>query len=180
MYDFHYNTIIEKYGDRAKLLFTDTDSLSYEIKTDDIYEDIWSSKEKYDLSDYPKSSKYHDPSNKKVLGMFKDETASKPILEFVGLRAKMYSIKMQDSESKRAKGIKKGVIKRDIKHENYKQILFNGQLMHTKMITIRSDCHRIKTYKLNKIGLSSYDDKICILNNGFDTLAYGYQNGFKK
>ena len=175
MYDFHYNTILRKYGNRAKLLFTDTDSLCYEIKTDDIYEDIWSEKEKFDLSEYPHSSKFYDPTNKKVLGMFKDETKSKPIVEFVGLKAKMYSVKTTDSESKRAKGVKKAVIKKDIQHEKYKEILFKGGLMHVKMTTIRSDHHKLKTLTLNKIGLSAYDDKRYILSNGYDTLAYGYK-----
>ena len=56
MYDFHYNHIKEKYGDRAKLLFTDTDSLTYEIEADDVHEDFWNDKDKFDNSDYPENS----------------------------------------------------------------------------------------------------------------------------
>ncbi|XP_068724154.1 uncharacterized protein [Montipora capricornis] len=66
MYDFHYNYI--KYGDRAKLLFTDTDSLMYEIETDDAYQDFWNEKDKFDNSDYPEESPYFDKTNKKVIG----------------------------------------------------------------------------------------------------------------
>ena len=143
-------------------------------KTDDIYEDIWGHKDEYDLSDYPTSSQYHDPTNKKVLGKFKDETASKLIVEFIGLRAKMYSILTEQYESKKAKGVKKAVVKRDIRHENYKDTLFNGTEMHTSMNTIRSNYHIVKSLKLNKIGLSCFDDKRYILNNGYDTLAYGH------
>jgi hypothetical protein len=87
MYDFHYNTIKE-YGDRAKLLFTDTDSLMYELKTDDVYEDfkrIGDEKDCWDNSDYPKDSPYHSTHNKKVIGKFKDEAGGVPITEFVGL-----------------------------------------------------------------------------------------------
>ena len=109
-----------------------------------------------------------------MLGKFKDETASKPIVEFIGLRAKMYSIQTEDFESKRAKGVKKGVVKRYIRHQNYKDILLNRTQMHTSMNTIRSDHHKVKSYRLNKIGLSCFDDKRFILHNGCDTLSHGH------
>jgi len=92
MYDFHYNYIKkEKYGDKAKLLFTDTDSLAYEIEAEDVYQDFWNDKNKFDNSNYPESSPYFDKTNKKVIIKFKDEAAGVPIYEFVGLRSKMYS-----------------------------------------------------------------------------------------
>ena len=86
MYDFHYNYIKDKYNNKARLLFTDTDSLTYEIETKDVYKDFWKDKNKFDNSDYPESSPYFDKSNKKVIGKFKDEAAGIPINEFVGLR----------------------------------------------------------------------------------------------
>ena len=89
MYDFHYNTIKKQYKDRATLLFTDTDSLTYEIKTDDIYDDMSRQKHLYDFSDYPMNHPLYDTTIKKVIGKFKDESSSKIITEFVGLRAKM-------------------------------------------------------------------------------------------
>ena len=108
MYDFHYNYIKNKYGNKAKLLFTDTDSLCYEIETNDVYKDFFINKDKFDFSDYDKNSKYFDNSNKKVIGKFKDEVNNSTITEFVGLRSKMYSyIKDDDYENKTAKGIKK-------------------------------------------------------------------------
>ena len=91
MYDFHYNYIKQKYGDKAKLLFTDTDSLMYEIQTEDFYKDISKDvKDRFDTSDYPPNHPSGIPSgfNKKVLGMFKDEVKGMVIYEFVGLRAK--------------------------------------------------------------------------------------------
>ena len=113
MYEFHYQYIKKKYGDRAKLLFTDTDSLTYEIETEDVYQDIWNDKEKFDNSDYLKNSPYYDESNKKVIGKFKDEACGVPIIE-----SKMYSyIKNDEEGGKTAKGIKKNVIKNNIKHE---------------------------------------------------------------
>ena len=99
MYDFHYNYINTKYGDKAELLFTDTDSLAYEIKTTDFYKDINPDIEKrFDTSDYSTnhSSGIKTGLNSKVLEMFKDEAGGKQIVEFVGLRAKLYSYKMRD------------------------------------------------------------------------------------
>ena len=99
MYDFHYNYIKTKYGDNAKLFFTDTDSLAYEIKTKDFHKDINPDIEKrFDTSDYPSNhpSGIKTGLNSKVLGMFKDEAGGKQIVEFVGLRAKLYSYKMLD------------------------------------------------------------------------------------
>ena len=63
MYDFHYNYIKKKYNDRAKLLFTDTDSLTYEIEAEDVYKDFWNDKDTFDNSDYPESSPYYCNAN---------------------------------------------------------------------------------------------------------------------
>ena len=75
MYDFHCNYIKQKYDNKAKLLFADTYSLTYETETEDVYQDFWSDKEKCNNSNYPENSKFHDKSNKKVIGKFKDEAA---------------------------------------------------------------------------------------------------------
>ena len=93
----YYNYIKTKYADKAKLLFTDTDSLAYEIKTKDFYKDINPDIEKrFDTSDYPNNhpSGIKTGLNSKVLEMFKDEAGGKQIVEFVSLRAKLYSYKM--------------------------------------------------------------------------------------
>ena len=175
MYDFHYNYIKKKYGDKAKLLFTDTDSLTYEIEADDVYQDFFNDKDKFDNSDYSESSPYFDKANKKVIGRFKDEASGIPIIEFVGLRSKMYSYMKDDScEARTAKGIKKYVIKKNITHENYKQTLFNDEQMHHTMKTIRSNNHQLGSYELNKVSLSCFDDKRYILNDCVTTYAYGH------
>ena len=105
MYEFHYNNIKTKYGAKAKLLFTDTDSLAYEIKTKDFYKDINPDIEKrFDTGDYPSNhpSGIKAGLNCNVLGMLKDEAGGKHIVEFVGMRAKFYSCKMLDgSEDKK-------------------------------------------------------------------------------
>ena len=175
MYDFHYNYIKEKYGDKAKLLFTDTDSLTYEIEAEDVYRDFWNDKDRFDNSDYPENSTYFDKTNKKVIGKFKDEAAGITITEFVGLRSKMYSyIKDNQKVGKTAKGIKKNIIKNDIKHEDYKEVLFNNKQIHHTMKTIRSSNHQLGSYELNKVSLSCFDDKRYIANNGVNSFAYGH------
>ena len=83
---------------------------------------------------------------------------------------------MKDDQKggKTAKGIKKNVIKNDIKHENYKQTLFNEEQMYHKMKTIRSQKHQLGSYEINKVSLSCFDDKRYILENGIKSYAYGH------
>ena len=177
MYDFHYNYIKKKYGTDVKLLFTDTDSLCYEIKTQDAYDDCYKDKHLFDFSDYNKDNEYYDDTNKKVIGKFKDETAGIPITEFVGLRSKLYSYVLDNEQNvKKCKGIKKNVVKKEINHQNYKDTLFNTEQSLNQMKVIRSDNHKLKSYTINKISLSCYDDKRYILNNGVDTMSFGHKD----
>ena len=177
MYDFHYKYIKEMYGNKAKLLFTDTDSLTYEIEAKDVYKDFFKDKDKFDNSDYPEYSPFYYKTNKKVIGKFKDESAGIPIIEFIGLRSKMYSyIKDNQKGGKTAKGIKKNVIKNNIIHDDYKETLFNDKQMYHKMKTIRSENHQLGSYELNKVSLSCFDDKRYIHKNGINSYAYGHKN----
>ena len=178
MYDFYYNYIKPKYGNKAKLLFTDTDSFLFEIQTKDFYNDIAEDvKDRFDTSDYPEGHPSGIPTgiNKKVLGMFKDEAAGKTIKEFVGLRAKLYSYKMDEGkENKRCKGIKKAVVKKSITHEDYKTCLTTGKEQLRRQNIIRSYDHVLYTEEVNKIALSAADDKRYLLKDSFDTLAWGH------
>ena len=178
MYDFHYNHIKEKYKFDVRLLFTDTDSLCYEIVTEDIYDDMLQDVRLFDTSEYKEDNPLHSTANKKVIGKMKDETHGIPIQEFVGLRPKMYSItyteENKEVEKKTAKGIKKSVTRRDIRHESYKECLLEKKQTMATMNQIRSEGHKIYSIKLNKIGLSPYDDKSFILADGINTLAYGH------
>ena len=177
MFDFHYNYVKKKYGDKAKLLFTNTDSLMYEIRTKDFYEDIKGDvKDRFDTSNYPSNHPSGIPTgcNKKVPGMFKDEAGGKIIDEFVGLRAKLYSYKMfEGEESKKCKGVKQLVVKNSITHEDYKNCLFTGKEQLRKMNVIRSHKHDIYTEEINKVALSSNDDKRHLLEGQTATLALG-------
>ena len=178
MYDFHYKYIKPMYKDKAKLLFTDTDSLMYEIETEDFYKDISGDvKDRFDTSDYPENHPSGIPTgiNKKVLGMFKDEAMGKTIKEFVGLRAKLYSYKMDEGEeSKKCKGVKKRVVEKSITHEDYKTCLLTGKEQLRKMNIIRSYDHEVYTEEVNKVALSAEDDKRYILEDGIHTLARGH------
>ena len=178
MFDFHYNYIKPKYGNKAKLLFTDTDSFMYEIQTEDFYKDISGDvRDRFDTSDYPENHPSGLPTgiNKKVLGMFKDEAAGNNIKEFVGLRAKLYSYKMEEGkENKRCKGVKKQVVENSITHEDYKTCLTTGKEILRKQNILRSYDHEIYTEEVNKIALSAADDKRHILSDGVHTLAWGH------
>ena len=83
MYQFHYDYIKNKYDNKSKLLFTDTDSLLYEIKTKNAYKDLSSKKEMLDFSNYSTKSK-HDNSNKLVIGKIKDETGALQLKNLLG------------------------------------------------------------------------------------------------
>ena len=175
MYDFYYNYIKARYGPKARLLFTDTDSLCYEVETKDVYEDFWSDKHLFDFSGHKKDHKYWYDTNKKVIGKFKDEAKGVPIVEFVGLRSKMYSFEKRGGKSvNRAKGVQKSVVSNGISHKDYRDTLLGGGQMRHEMTTIRSDRHRLWTCEVNKISLSCFDDKRYILPSGVDSYAYGH------
>ena len=187
MFDFHYNYIKKKYGQKAELLMTDTDSLMYLIKTDDVYYDIKKDvKKKFDTSNFPDvhPSGITTGVNEKVVGMFKNEAAANNITHFVGLSSKLYSYliemlygkngKLKEPEEeaiRKAKGVKKNVIKKSITFEDYKQCLFSEEKVLKEMNIIRSKNHDIYSMNVNKIVLSANDDKRIICSNKIDTLA---------
>ncbi len=178
MYEFHYDYVKPKWGNKAKLLFTDTDSLCYEIQTDDVYKDNKSDADKwYDTSNYDEDhpSGLYSGKNKKVIGYFKDECGGKFITEFVGLKAKSYSYETSDGKvEKKCKGVKKYVVKKYITHEDYKECLFTKISQLRTMNTIRSRRHDVGSERINKTALSADDDKRIILEDGIHTLAIGH------
>ena len=183
MYDFHYNYILKKYGpDKAKLLFTDTDSLCYEIETDDAFQDMVDDKYMFDLSDFSADFKTKQGNNvlsnenKKVPGKFKLETLKTIALEFIGLRSKCYSIKLEnDTEKSTCKGVKKCVKNKELLHQKYKDTLFKGQNQSCKQKTIRSFDHQVYSIQTEKIALSAFNDKKYLIDN-----VSGYSYGHYK
>lgn len=175
MYNFHYNYSVKKYGNKIKLLMTDTDSFMYHIETEDVYKDMKKDLHLFDTSDYAEDHPCFSTVNKKKLGTFKDEMNGKQIREFVGLRAKMYSFLTNENINKKvAKGIPRVSIEHELKHEHYKNCLFNRKPNYTTSESITSSHHKIYTIEQRKLTLSPYDDKRYILKNGVNTLAYGH------
>ena len=161
MYDFYYNIIKKKYGNRVRLLYTDTDSLILEIKTNDFYQDMKIMLDHFDTSDYSKDNIYGLPlANKKVLGKFKDELNGKIMTEFIGLRSKLYSHRILDSEKeiKKAKGVKKNVVENKICFNDFENCLLTKKSKYVKQNLFRTKKHDIFTVEQNKKALSVYDD----------------------
>ena len=147
----------------------------YLIQTEDVYQDINKDiKKRFDTSDYPENhpSGIKTGVNKKVIGMFKDEVAGRQITHFVGLRPKLYCFKIEDKgETRKAKGVKKNVIKKTLHFKHYKKCLFSEEEVLRKMNTIRSQNHEIFSMTVNKVALSANDNKRLICKTKIDTLA---------
>ena len=170
MHDFHYN-FIKKHFD-AELLVTDTDSVTYEMKSEDVYKESFRHKHLFDLSNFPKDLKFFYIGNKKVIGKMKDMSEGKINNEFVGLKSKMYYMKNIDGkESNTAKGVNIAT-----EFNEFKDTLFNKKVVRHKMKRIQSKKHKIGTYEINKISLSCFDDKRFVLDDGIHTLAYFHKD----
>ena len=152
----------------AELLFTDTDSFTYEIKSEDIYEELFKSKHLFDLSNYSKDSKFFDPVNEKVIGKMKDVSQRKINDEFVGLKLLMHSMKNTDGkESNTAKRVNTGAELNELKDS-----LFNKKVVIHKMRKFKAKKHKVGTYEVNKISLLCFDDKRNVLDDAIHTLAF--------
>ena len=178
MYRFHYDYIKLNFNEKAELLFTDTDSLMYQISSENVYEKLYQDREKYfDFSEYSPKSPFFYENNKRKIGFFKDEAKGQIISEFVGLRPKMYSYLIQSEkgieEKHRAKGIQSAVAK-DFRHENYLKELKNPLENFVKNKRIGSKLHNIYSIETKKRGLCAFDDKRVLLDDEITTLAYGH------
>ena len=179
MFDFHYNVIQPKFGPRVKLLYTDTDSFMYEIETEDLYRELYDLRNYFDFSNYPKAHFLYDDCNRKVAGYFKDETAGVPIVEFCGLKAKMYSFLVFSQESTKEKSVQKakGVVKatlRQIKHDDYIDCLMKCARLEHDFHSIMSKNHQLYTLHRKKVSLSAFDDKRYLLADNIHSLPYGH------
>ena len=132
MYEFWFDYIKPKYGDRARLCYMDTDSFVIHIATEDFYKDIANDVEKwFDISDNDENDERPLPigKNKKMIRLFKDDLGRKIMKLFVG---KTWVYLMDDnSENKKAKGTKTCVIKRGLMVKNYEDCLFNDKIILT-------------------------------------------------
>ena len=164
-----------KYDDNVKLCYMDNDSFKMNIKTEDFYKDIANDVEKrFDISNYKCDRPLPTGKNKKVIGLMKDEIGGKIITEFVALRPKTYSYLTDDfKEDKKAKGTKKCMIKRMIKIDDYKNSLLNGEVILKSQQRFKSKRHDVYTENINKIALSSNDDKRIVSSDKITNYPYG-------
>ena len=182
MYEFWYDYLKPKYGDKVKLCYMDTDNFIVHIETEDFYEDIASNVDKwFDTSAYNEDNNRPLPigKNKKVIGKFKDEMNGKIMIENYNARAKTYAFKLDDDkETKRAKGTKKCVIKKDLTFENYKESVLKNKIIMRSQLRFKSDHHNVYTEEIDKIAISSNDDKRLQTFDGITTYPIG-TNAFK-
>ena len=177
MYEFWCDYIKPKYGDKARLCYMDTDSFVMDIKTDDFYKDISNDVDKwFDASNYNK----HDNrsleigKNKKVIGKFRDELSGKVMSDFCALRAKTYSFQLDDdTKKKKTKGTRKCIVKTEITFKNYANALFKDKVLVKSQQRFKSDHHKVYREKVNKIALSSNDDKRIQTFDKVMTYPYG-------
>ena len=177
MYSFWYDYMKPKYGNNVKLCYMDTDSFIMSIKTEDFYKDIANGVEKkFDTSNYECDRQLPTGKNKKVIGLMKDELGRRVITEFITLRSKTYSYLTDDcKEDKKAKGTKKCVIKRMIKFNDYKNCLLNGEVVLKSQQRFKSKGHDVYSENVNKIALSSNDDKRIVSLDKITSYPYGYK-----
>ena len=181
MYEFHYDYMVPKYGlEKLKLCHMDTDSLVYDIKTEDFYEDIANDvSARFDTSGYSKTDFRPLPIglNKKVIGLVKDELGGKIMTEFMALRPKPYSYKVLDgSENKKCKGIKNCVVKKILTFEDYRTCLFSDSTEYRSQLIFRSAKHEVHTIEVNKVALNRDDDKRISKKDGISTFARGHKD----
>jgi len=186
MYDFHYNVMKPMYGDKLRLLFTDTDSFCYVIQTDDLYADVKTFAKHMDTSEFPQMGApdavtcLHSNDNKKVTGKFKDESIEDGIFNFpvkaVTLRSKQYAIDFYYDKTgiRKCKGIKKAVVAKTLTMQDYTDCLKSGKSVYRRMAKISSTNHEIKVTLATKKALGAYNDKRLVMGDGVESLAYGH------
>lgn len=177
VYKFHYEFISSKYGEKSKLLYTDTDSLTYNLICDDVYEDMKNNCEKFDFSNYEKDHALFNNDHKAVIGYWKDEMAGDIIHHFVGLAPKLYAFKYSQNGSKfksAARGIPSATMRSSVNFETYEHALHlytNDALNITKLQTSH---HTIRTCNVEKFAFTCFDIKRYLLSDNIHTLPYGH------
>ena len=181
MYEFFYFNAKAKYGDRARLLMTDTYSLLLEIETEDWYEDTRDEvSTMYDTSAYPVDHPAGLPRmNKKVIGLMKDEYKGRMVSEYAGTCSKSYALTVSDypgmcdkefcdgnceqnscigNGGKKCKGVKQSVVKKGISIEDYKDCIFNCKTKDVEQTCFRTHEHKMYTERIEKVAFSPKDD----------------------
>ena len=191
IYNFHYNHMKVKYphADQLRLLFTDTDSLAYTVRTNNIYRDmVVDAATKYDFSEYPLDHPLYNTSNRKALGFFKDQLNSVPICEFVGLRPKCYAFLCtgkvdrnvvqheRSMEKKKAKCVKRKVKDDHLHFSHYLDALHSFQTFVYRQNLILSTAHSVRTVHQRKVGLTAFDTKRWLCEDTIHTCLHGHKD----
>ena len=185
MYKFHYERMMQLYGSNAELLFTDTDSLCYEIRTEDVYADLRPYLNDFDTSDYDKSkysksdSRYHlcSKRNCKAVGKFHDDADGCVLTEFAGVASKAYSLLGQNFQKTALKGVPKFLKDRECTHDKYKNIIEKQNRYFCHFCQIQSLKHKLHLIAVNKSAMHGFDSKRFIHEDGTHTSAfYHYLN----
>ncbi|KYN21765.1 hypothetical protein ALC57_05866 [Trachymyrmex cornetzi] len=176
LYEFHHEYMSPMYHDKCKIMYSDTDSLIDRIECDDAYETMKRDIARFDTSDYPVENAYGMPlANKKVPGLMKDENNGMIMTEIVGLKAKMYSVRVDGKKDiKKVKGVKSNVVARTITFDDYARCLNEEIEMTRRQSCIRSKLHEVYTISESKIALSPYDDKRYVVPDSTETLSWGH------
>jgi hypothetical protein len=177
-----------KYFTNPRVLFSDTDSLMLAISTKNIRRDLKNANLMFDFSNYPTDHPLFSLEKQNLLGYFRDESAGNIILEFIGIRSKVYSILSCEEKDlpflfnnpnflltkKICKGIRRNVIKNDITHEHYRKCVSNIESVSASMHILRSNNHSISLQNVNKIAFTSFDCKRFLLQCGIHSVPFGH------
>ncbi|XP_070529810.1 uncharacterized protein [Cardiocondyla obscurior] len=176
LYEFHHEYMQPLYQNKCKIMYTDTDSLIYHIECEDVYEIMKRDINRFDTSDYACDNVYGIPQvNKKVPGLMKDENNGAIMTEFIGLRAKMYALRVDGKkDTKKIKGVKSNVVAKKITFDDYTRCLKEEIEMTRQQTCIRSKLHEVYTIREEKTALSPYDDKRYIIQDSIETLPWGH------
>ena len=178
MYNFHYEFMTKKFikdGVKPRLCYMDTDSFIYDVPMNREERDsiILKNQDEFDCSEYDTSHKSWSNSNKKIIGKMKNEYPNDNIVEFVGLRPKMYSIRTESGyETSKVKGCSS----KDLNFNRYKQVMNTSNPTIQTRLAITSKSHSLSTWEQRKVELTAFDDKRYILDDGVHTLPYGHMD----
>jgi hypothetical protein len=176
LYEFYYDYLKHQYDTNVRLLYTDTDSLILEIKTENFYADMKQHLQRFDTSNY-KTNLHGIPKSESVVGKIKDEYAGVAIRSFYGVGAKTYCVNAVGKIDKKAKGVKHCAVRKYLTSEIYQSVAENRrEVVFCQMYVFRSRLHTMYTELMNKVALSSSDDKRYLIPDSTKTLAWGHQD----
>jgi len=178
MYEFCYDCLLPKFGNKLHLCFSDTDSFICHIETPDLHADMEDISAWFDTSNFRENHFLFSATNKRVLGKFKSETGDCLPQEFCGLRSKIHSLLTLSTDTSlsfvKAKGIRKSYVKKNVRHEQYLHVLNTWSSTKCKFRSFRSKRHILTTREMTKTCLFCIDDKRFLLEDAVHSLAYGH------